>query len=240
MVDKSSGNTTVDDGGGGERSEVTISSQHTSISNNSTISSAVLLANRLGGRFLLGNIDQDRSNTNSGSGGFTTRMNRRRHHNRHHEDSTLSPSSTHSLSSTTARSNKNLKDFYSSGALNIPINSTSMHAVINTSSPNPAQKSKRNCVLNAVHAVPASLRLTPLLEKKRRGKAAAVAAAAASVAADTAFTVVMTEGSSNAIDEDTQQQLREQVNHCYGSYATASDACSTSTTNNKENEGTTR
>ena len=50
----------------------------------------------------------------------------------------------------------------------------------------------------------------------------------------------MTEGSSNAIDEDTQQQLREQVNHCYGPYATAGDARSTSTTNNKENEGTTR
>ena len=79
-----------------------------------------------------------------------------------------------------------------------------------------------------------------VIRKKRKGKAAAVAAAAASVAADTAFTVVMTEGSSNAIDEDTQQQLREQVNHRYGPYATAGDARSTSTTNNKENEGTTR
>eukprot|EP00593_Proboscia_inermis_P013581 CAMPEP_0171323986 /NCGR_PEP_ID=MMETSP0816-20121228/115911_1 /TAXON_ID=420281 /ORGANISM="Proboscia inermis, Strain CCAP1064/1" /LENGTH=139 /DNA_ID=CAMNT_0011822819 /DNA_START=810 /DNA_END=1230 /DNA_ORIENTATION=+ len=109
-----------------------------------------------------------------------------------------------------------------------------MHAVINTSSPNLAQKSKRNRVLNAVHAFPASLRLTPVLGEKRRGKTAAAAAAAASVAADTAFTVVMTEGSSNAIDEDTQQQLREQVNHRCGPYAAAGDARSTLTTNNKE------
>ena len=113
---------------------------------------------------------------NSGGGGYTTRMNQRRHHNRHHEVLALFPSSTHSLHSTIGRSNKNPKDFYSIGALDIPINSTSMHAVINTSSPNPSQKSKRNRVLNAVHAVPASLRLTPLLENKRRGKAAAVAA----------------------------------------------------------------
>jgi len=97
-------------------------------------------------------------------------MNRRRHHNRHHEDLTLSPSSTHSLSSTTARSNKNPKDFYSSGALDIPINSTSMHAVINTLSPNSAQNSKRNRVLNAVHAVKELLRLTLVLGKNGEGK----------------------------------------------------------------------
>ena len=77
----------------------------------STISSAALLVNRLGGRFLLWNIDWDRSNVNSGGGGYTTRMNQRRHHNRHHEVLALFPSSTHSLHSTTGRSNKKPKIF---------------------------------------------------------------------------------------------------------------------------------